>query len=427
MLNVYNYFVQDYVARTSHYSAHKQRELRDIYKNIVKSSASEPLFKVELSKEKQTCALQIKENALALRDVTKSLQDSPLLRTAGLISSDESAVSANFLRLTDLNTLPENTDFEITVDSLASGQVTAGALLPSEEAPLAEGSYSFMVSLGYENYSFRFNVAKDAPAFDLQSKLADFINKTGIGLKAQVYYDKERSLSSIELSALQTGTYGKSSFTLSDTQLPEGAKKGVAEVFGLNKVTSPAKNARINVNGTTLEAPENTIVYDDLLRFSLHHTTTAPVHIRPITDRGIAYHALESFTTAFNQLVETGRNTLSENKGSAFLLQNLSHLISANYSMLTAAGVTADENGLLTLSREKVEAGSAEGDSERLFSKDSTFLNALNDRLDTMILNPMKFIDKKLVTYPSNEVRTEKNTSPYTTSIYTGMLFNNYC
>lgn len=429
MLNVYNYYVQDYVSRTTRprYSAHKQRELRDIYKNIVKMSASEPLFKIELSQQKQANALEIKETALALRDVTNSLLNTSLLQTAGLVSSDDSAVSAMFLHRTDLNSPELAEPFEINVESLAAGQKNTGTRLNSEAAPLVPGSYSFTVSLGYENYSFRFNVAENSPAFELQGKLADFINRTNIGLHAQVSYNKELSISRMELWAEQTGSYGKSSFSLSDTQMPPDAKQGIIEAFGLNRIETEAHNARYTVNGTSYESPENTANYKNLMQLQFHRQTADAVTIRPVADRFAAYDALEGFTNSYNALVEAGRNAADNNKSSAFLLQSLSHLISKNYTALSSAGITADEDGYLSLSAAGFDKPSASEATTGLFSKESPFLAPLNDRLNNMILNPMRFVDKKLVAYPNPNTPLSERTSPYITSHYSGMLFNYYC
>jgi len=261
MLNVYNYYMQDYVSRSPRYSTHKRRELRDIYKNIVKMSASEPLYKIDLSESKQACALSIKESALALKDVNRTLQDTPLLHNAGIHSEAPDAVQASLLHRMELSEFPENARYDIEVSALASGQRNTGFLLPTEKSPLPEGGYSFTVAFETEQYSFRFNVAPNSSAFDLQSKLADFINKTGIGLEAQVALHKELGISRLELSAKQTGIYGKSSFSVTDTEKPEGAESGLAEVFGLNHLASSAQNACYTVNDVSYEAPENTVSY----------------------------------------------------------------------------------------------------------------------------------------------------------------------
>lgn len=427
MLNVYNYYIQDYVSRTPHYSTHKRRELRDIYKNIVKLSASEPLYKIDLSEEKQACALSIKENALSLKDISRKLQDTPLLHTAGVHSSDSKSVRAALLHRMDLSDFPEGTHYDIEVQQLASGQRNVGYLLPSESAPLPEGSYHFTVSFEQEQYSFRFNVANDSSAFDLQSKLADFINKTGIGLNAQVALHKEMGISRLELTAKQTGIYGKSSFALRDTEKPEAAEAGLVDTFGLNHVSSPAQNALYSVNDVSYTSPENTAAYADTLLLTFYSATEAPVTVTPVHDRTVVYDALEEFTLSYNRLVQAGKKTVQENKSSAFLLRGLSHLVASHYSSLNSIGINADEEGYLTLDPERVEQAAVSGDADFVLRQDSSFLKALSSRLESIILNPMRFVDKKLVAYPDPTAPVSERTSPYTTSIYTGMLFNNYC
>lgn len=427
MLNVYNYYVQDYVARTTGQSAHKQRELRDIYKNIVKLSASEPLYKIDLSEQKQACALAIKENSLALRELTSSLAATPLLQTAGLSSDNDRCVTAEFLHRTNLSDFSDDAAYEIKVSSLATGQVNTGYRLNSEDTPLSEGSYSFTVSIGYENYSFRFNVAPDSKTFDLQSKLSDFINKTGIGLKAQFFYDKESSQSCLSIAAEQTGTFGKSTFSIVDSSVPFGVKEGLASVLGIDRVTVPAANTKYEVNGETFETSDFEATYKDLFRLSFHGTTDTPVTVRPVADNAAASKAMDAFVQGYNLLVGAGRDTQNENRSSAHLLSVLSHVVSTNYSMLTASGLSVNSDGFLTRNTAETADTSTMDGTRRLFSGNSTFLNSLNDRLDTMILNPMKYVDKKLVTYPGTEAENARRTSPYTTSIYSGMLFNNYC
>lgn len=427
MLNVYNYYMQDYVSRSPLYSTHKKRELHDIYKNIVKLSASEPLYKIELSESKQAAALSIKESALFLKDVSHRLQDTPLLHTAGLLSSAPDTVEAALLHRMDLGEFEKDASYEIEVSALAKGQHNVGTLLSTDETPLTEGSYSFTVSLGYDSYSFRFQVAAGSKAFDLQSKLSDFINKTDIGLEAQVSLNKELHISRMELSAKKTGTFGKSSFSIEDTSMPEGVEKGIVEILGLSHKASAAQNARYTVNSVPYEATENTVLFSDTMQFTLHSVTEAPVTIRPIADRSAVYEALEEFTVSYNRLVKAGKDAVSENKSSAFLLRGLSHLVATHYSSLDAVGIAANEEGYLILDTAKAETAAIEGDAEYVFRKNGSFLGALDSRLENIVLHPMRYVDKKLVAYPNPSAPISDRTSPYTTSIYSGMLFNNYC
>lgn len=426
MLNVYNYYMQDYVSRSPRYSTHKKRELHDIYKNIVKMSASEPLYKIELSESRQAAALSIKEAALSLMDVSHRLQNTPLLHTAGLHSSLPEAVDATLLHRMDFDDFEKETAYGVEVFSLAGGQKNVGALLSSEEAPLPEGNYSFTISLGQDSYSFRFQVAAGSKAFELQSKLSDFINKTGIGLNAQVSFNKELHISRMELSAQQTGSLEKSTFSLADTSMPKAAENGIVEVFGLNHETVPAQNAQYAINGVRFEAPENTVLLDDTIQLTLHSVTDAPVTIRPVADRNAVYEAFEEFTISYNRLIKAGKDAVSENKSSAFLLRGLSHLVAVHYSSLSAIGVTADEEGYLSLDFAAAEKAALRGDADSAF-RDGSFLQTLNSRLESIVLNPMRYVDKKLVAYPDPSAPLSERTSPYTTSIYSGMLFNNYC
>ena len=128
-----------------------------------------------------------------------------------------------------------------------------------------------------------------------------------------------------------------------------------------------------------------------------------------------------------NRLVLAGKTTVKENKSSAYLLQGLSHLVASHYSALNSIGITANEDGYLTLDPEKVNLAAVSGDAETVLRKDSSFLKALDTRLESIILNPMRYVDKKLVAYPDPRTPLSERTSPYTTSIYSGMLFNNYC
>lgn len=427
MLNVYNHYISDYISRSPHYSIHKKRELRDIYKNIVKLSVSEPLYKVELSENTQAAAISIKENALLLKEVCRHLQDAPLQNSAALHSSAPKFVDATLLHRTELSDFDEDTAYEVTVSSLATGQKNIGTLLASEDTPLPEGSYRFTVSLGYDQYSFHFNVSPATSAFELQSKLSDFINKTNVGLEAQVAYNKERGLSRLELSASHIGTLGPSSFTLKDTSMPPEATKGLVSVLGLDEESFPAKNAKYSINNVSYESYENVAVFSDNIRFTFLAETEEPVMIRPVADEHQVSEVLENFIDTYNHLVQAGKKAGTDNKSSAFLLRGLSHLIASNYSSLHSLGITSDEEGYLSLDFEKARTSALTGDAKRFFSKEGTFLNSLETRLSNIIINPMRYVDKKLVVYSNPSSSLSNQSNPYTTSIYSGMLFNNYC
>ena len=427
MLNVYNYYVSDFLSHTPACSAHKRNELRDIYKSIVKLSVTEPLYKIDLSEQKQSSALSIKESALKLKDLLLSLKDSSKTAFAGFRSDDSSKVSASFLGQTSFSADKAFSSYQVTVASMASGQSNVGAVLPSEEACLSEGSYSFLASFGEENYSFRFLVAKDSPAFELQSKLSEFINKSGLPLHSEVSFHKEKKLCRMTISATNTGLTGKSHFTLSDEELPSGAKKGIISAFGLSSATYREMNASGTINGEPFSSETNEVSYQGSVLFSLHGETDAPVTLTPVPETGTSAENFSDFLSGFNQLVQTGKKSAILNKSSEHLLNSLSHVVASNYAELINSGIVCSSDGYLMADKEPMENISDSNISRQLFSKNSQFLKSLDNRLSSIILNPMKYVDKKLVTYPNPEAAKKRGAGTYVTSVYSGMLFNNYC
>ena len=74
--NVYSYYMAEYgIQPKDRHSTHKKSELRDIYNNIVKISRTSPFFDVDLSEESQKLAIDIKEGARGLSNITAELTD----------------------------------------------------------------------------------------------------------------------------------------------------------------------------------------------------------------------------------------------------------------------------------------------------------------------------------------------------------------
>ena len=65
------------------------------------------------------------------------------------------------------------------------------------------------------------------------------------------------------------------------------------------------------------------------------------------------------------------------------------------------------------------------GSLERLFSDNSKFADTLTKKLSDISLNPMEYLNKTVVTYPN--IMAKKTLNPYVSSIYCGLLYNNYC
>ena len=88
-------------------------------------------------------------------------------------------------------------------------------------------------------------------------------------------------------------------------------------------------------------------------------------------------------------------------------------------------GLSVSKAGTLSIDEKLMYNAAGNGGLEHLFSEDSQFSSALLKRLSDISLNPMEYLDKTVVTYPNTTAK--KTYNPYVTSIYSGLLFNNYC
>ena len=92
---------------------------------------------------------------------------------------------------------------------------------------------------------------------------------------------------------------------------------------------------------------------------------------------------------------------------------------------LAAHGIHMEKDGSLTMDRDTVYTCAKDGSLENFFSKEHSFSSDLLKKLSDISLNPMEYLDKTVVTYPNTAAK--KTYNPYVTSIYSGLLFNNYC
>ena len=88
-------------------------------------------------------------------------------------------------------------------------------------------------------------------------------------------------------------------------------------------------------------------------------------------------------------------------------------------------GITRQEDGTLAVDREKL--GSSLVSSQAVsdtFHTLKDFSNMLLRKSNQITINPMNYVEKKIVAY-KNPGHTYAN--PYMTSAYSGMMFSGYC
>ena len=91
----------------------------------------------------------------------------------------------------------------------------------------------------------------------------------------------------------------------------------------------------------------------------------------------------------------------------------LRNQVAANKEDLEASGFTVEEDGFLSINKEKE------------FQVPVKFMEELKDKCEYMSMNPMEYVEKKVFSY-AHLHRSDVGYA-YASSVYTGMLFNSYC
>lgn len=422
--NVYNYYMSAYGNKPySRHSAHNKNELRDIYKNIVKLNKTSPFYNVDVSEESQKRAIDIKETARSLSDITDELTDASdgnMTFKSIAESSNEDLVSVEYIG--DNTTAGSSKKFTIGVKQLASPQVNTGKYLNPRARSLFTGKYSFDVNISSITYELEFSVKDGENNLDVQNKLARLINKSNIGLTAEVDTDSDGH-TALALTSNMTGLGSKPViFTVTDDNT--SALSGVVDTFGLNRTTQYPANAVFELNGDTKVSSSNTFTVDKAFEITLNNISgegeVATIGLRQNMDSLV--ESIHQLANSYNNLtVLAGQGTSS---GSHRLYNDLSAIAARYNDVLVANGLSVNDDGLIEIDDDKLRQAAFEGSLLDTLSQIGKFKNAVQNKANAIMINPMEYINKSIISY-KNPARPSGD--PYTTSIYSGMMYNGYC
>lgn len=413
--------------RPNRFDTHKKSELQNVYRDIMRLTSEQPLYKVTFDDSAQEYTLGIKNSAISLSSMVKELNtddDSSVFKNRILVSSEPETVDVSLLEgsIIDDSELPLN----VTVSNLASPQENHGHLVPSQESPLLSGQYNFTIGIEDNIYSFQFNVSKGSTNLDLQQKLSNFINKTAIGLHTRVVEDKSEGLSRLDLISVASGHSPKMSlsFRPSDVRYPEGASYGIIEHFGLDRPTVPPTNTILTINGIKKETRGLSYLYKNKLTLSIKNTCEQPISIGKITNQTPIINKINDFVNSYNSIFDFVNQKQPRNHRAKKLLYDLGNTMRRFSSDLNECGIMIAKSGTLSIQEDKLYTSASNGSLEHLFSKEHTFSSTLLKKLSDISINPMEYLNKTIITYPN--VTAKKTPNPYISSIYCGLLFNNY-
>lgn len=312
--------------------------------------------------------------------------------------------------------------YNIEVLNLATPQVNTSDYLNNDDLDIPKGAHSFEVNVGDSAYEFRFNAAKDDTNKTVLEKLSRLINRSNIGLTSKMLYSGNNS--ALEITSNATGL----GFTPKIFSIAPGENSPYDKVvskLGLNNVSSYPTNANFLLNGMEKTTSSNTFTIGKSLEITLNGISKKgqATSISLNDDLDSVISSMNDMISSYNNLLDLSNNS-NEGSDDAAILNKEIHKTTRQYaSNLENIGITINENGKMTFDEALFIQTANEDDLDKSLASLNSFRQAIVSRADDISINPMKYVDKVMISYP-NPVHSFAN--PYMTSIYTGMMFNGY-
>lgn len=422
--NVYSYYMAEYgIKPTDRHSTHKKSELRDIYNNIVKISRTSPFFDVDISEDSQKLAIDIKEAAHKLSNITADLTDASngnMTFKSIAKSSNEEVLTANYIGSNQ--TAGSSKEMEISVKQLATPQINTGKYLNPRARNLYSGTYSFDVNMGSTEYELQFSVKDEEKNIDVLNKLARLINKSNIGLNANLVHNPQDDVA-LSITSNMTGV-GERPVIFNITDDNTSSLSGAVEAYGLNHTTQYPSNALFTLNGADKSSSSNNFTIDREYEISLKSINkegdVVKVGLKQNFDSIV--DSLKELTNEYNNLTALAKE--SNSSGGRRLYNDMTGVANLYRKTLTSNGITINPEGLLEINQTRLKEASDEGTIINSLSDLSRFKNALQHKAGSIMINPMEYINKTIISYKNP---TRPSSDPYMTSLYSGMMYNGYC
>jgi len=447
MTTIYNQYSTAYMPRKSdtRYDSHRRSELRTICANMAKINRDNPLYLLKSDSDTQKYVVDLKENVRDLRNtIIDSLGGVDNADFNGKIaySTNDNVVSAKYIGNQSLaEQLPGNSEgdgsvvsttgeipsYEIEVLSLASPQVNLGKFLPMEERALKPGDYSFDVNVNDLGYEFQFTINENDTNHEIQERLSRLINNSKIGLNASVE-EGEESTSALRIESNRVGIdFGQSSRIFSISETSGDRTTGAVEYLGINYVAREASNAHFIVNGMEAQSSSNTFIlqrdYEITLNgISKNEGQTTTIGVKP--DTIALQENISNLIGGYNNFIRSMSRYQESQEPSRHIARELNQISDYYREQIRKLGISPNEDGTLSLDGNKLNEAIAHDSSPEAISSLKSFSQSVLRKSDKIALDPINYVNKVIVEYKNPG---QKLYSPYVSSAYAGLLFNNYC
>ncbi len=419
--SAYSYYLSQYGRKSNaKYDTHTKAQLKSSYSKVLKSNSLAPTYKLDVSLKAQQYAIDLKEHARELSFIAKDLSD----ETSGEMSFKKSAQSSNpdavEVTYTSDSSAPEVSSFNVAVSQLASNQVNTGNYLQPNTKLLKPGTYTFDLDINNITYEFEFNISDSETNKDVQNKLARLVNRSNIGIQAEVLTDSLGN-SALSLASDATGISGIRPTIFNITS----NNKELMDALGLDRVTAYPSNAVFSVNGDERFSTTNQFVINKAFEIKLNGITGEnPATISIRTDGEAMVESINELISGYNNFIAvTSDYNNSSFEGNERLKKEFTSIVMAHRTTLNNNGLKVQDDGSVAVDKESILNAVDKGTLGNIFSELNDFKKAMQRKADDIAANPMNYVNNKIVAYKNPH---KPMTDPYNLSAYTGMMFNGY-
>lgn len=422
--SVYSYYLSQYGNKSnSKYDSHTRTQLKNTYSKVVKINSQTPVYKLDLSTAAQKYAIDLKEHARALENITEDLSDGAdgtMTFKKSAVSSNASAVNASYI--TDFGAASDDESFDINVKQLACSQLNTGNYLQPRSKHIKPGEYSFDLSINDVIYEFQFKVDNSETTNNIQNKIARLINRSNIGLTANIKEDNLGN-TAINIESEATGINGTTPVIFS-IKSDDASNQPLIDTLGLDRVTQYPANAIFDVDGDERSSMSNSITINKAYDVKLSKVTEEPVTISLKADADSIVESLNELVAGYNNLISVTNDENNNHFQGTEKLQNEIASIARSYKkQLADSGLSLNKDGTISADKEVIINADNKDALSHIYESLNSFKNSIKEKAEDIALNPMDYVNNKIIAY-KNPLRSFPD--PYNISAYTGMMFNGY-
>lgn len=422
--SVYSYYLSQYGNKSnSKYDSHTRTQLKNTYSKVVKINSQTPVYKLDLSTAAQKYAIDLKEHARALENITEDLSDGAdgtMTFKKSAVSSNASAVNASYI--TDFGAASDDESFDINVKQLACSQLNTGNYLQPRSKHIKPGEYSFDLSINDVIYEFQFKVDNSETTNNIQNKIARLINRSNIGLTANIKEDNLGN-TAINIESEATGINGTTPVIFS-IKSDDASNQPLIDTLGLDRVTQYPANAIFDVDGDERSSMSNSITINKAYDVKLSKVTEEPVTISLKADADSIVESLNELVAGYNNLISVTNDENNNHFQGTEKLQNEIASIARSYKkQLADSGLLLNKDGTISADKEVIINADNKDALSHIYESLNSFKNSIKEKAEDIALNPMDYVNNKIIAY-KNPLRSFPD--PYNLSAYTGMMFNGY-